>query len=561
MRILFLLIAFIISVVSARANELLNIENVAFTSFATFSVPPTNPTFVLPTGDTLKFLASSTDGGSDSNDGLAATTGGGHGPWLTPNHAMNCGDVIIAEAGTHNQSFSTWGAVSNCPSTTGGIDGAGGIFEAVLLCVSPLGSCNINCATAACNSSGTGPSAGMNVTASNWAVEGWNINGNGPNALAFIADACSGTAATAFHHIAFVNDISINSAVGFGAEGCGTSVGGVDEFAVAGSLAQNSAQIAICDAAFVDVSPHNFDNEAGTHVFFGGNYAIASLNNPPCTQSDGEGFMMDTWDFVGFTGQGDIENNIVYHSSWAGIQVFMQNFVSSSLTLNIHHNTLFGDMVCPDFEPGSTGEINIQLNSNFPWTINTFDNISRTNEATQPFGTSPACSGTSTDHPYAMTMFPQAAGAGQPTLNTGGTGLQNVFFGTAPVCDNSPNCDSTKSILWFNTGAPSTNTFEDPLFANTSDLLANHIGAPTCTTNDVASCMGWNNGSQTATALTPIGDLIPTASGTAGKGFQPPGPCAANALYPTWLKGIVYLQWNGTTITENAGLVTKPCGF
>lgn len=32
-------------------------------------------------------------------------------------------------------------------------------------------------------------------------------------------------------------------------------------------------------------------------------------------------------------------------------------------------------------------------------------------------------------------------------------------------------------------------------------------------------------------------------------------------LYPAWLKGIVYLQWNGTSLTENSGLVTKPCGM
>jgi hypothetical protein len=73
--------------------------------------------------------------------------------------------------------------------------------------------------------------------------------------------------------------------------------------------------------------------------------------------------------------------------------------------------------------------------------------------------------------------------------------------------------------------------------------------------------MGWNYSTQTATANSVIYDLTPTAGGTSGKGYQPPGACAADSLYPTWLKGVVYLQWNGSTLTENAGLVNKPCGM
>lgn len=35
------------------------------------------------------YIATAANGGSDSNDGLAATVGGGHGPWLTGQHAVN----------------------------------------------------------------------------------------------------------------------------------------------------------------------------------------------------------------------------------------------------------------------------------------------------------------------------------------------------------------------------------------------------------------------------------------------------------------------------------------
>ena len=59
-----------------------------------------------------------------------------------------------------------------------------------------------------------------------------------------------------------------------------------------------------------------------------------------------------------------------------------------------------------------------------------------------------------------------------------------------------------------------------------------------------------------------ISDLMPTAVGAVGKGYQlPSSACSPNSLYPTWLKGVVYLHWDGTNITERGGLVSKPCGL
>ena len=65
--------------------------------------------------------------GNDSNSGLDAAH-----PWATPNHAVVCGDVIIAAAGSYSGFSNNVGAVSNCPSSTGGIDGTGGIYFAVV---------------------------------------------------------------------------------------------------------------------------------------------------------------------------------------------------------------------------------------------------------------------------------------------------------------------------------------------------------------------------------------------------------------------------------------------
>ena len=46
-----------------------------------------------------------------------------------------------------------------------------------------------------------------------------------------------------------------------------------------------------------------------------------------------------------------------------------------------------------------------------------------------------------------------------------------------------------------------------------------------------------------------------------GYGYQPPGPCASDPYFPSWLKGVVYLHWDGTTLAEQSGLITKPCGL
>ena len=81
--------------------------------------------------------------------------------------------------------------------------------------------------------------------------------------------------------------------------------------------------------------------------------------------------MFNSWDVHGFTGQGVIQNNIVYDSTWAGLQIFQQTYNSSSPSIYIMNNTLYGNEVCPYADHGNAGEINFQINGNFPWTITT----------------------------------------------------------------------------------------------------------------------------------------------------------------------------------------------
>lgn len=474
--------------------------------------------------------------GNDTNNGLTTSA-----PFLTMNHPFNCGDLIIAQTGTYNQDFATWGAVSNCPSTTGGIDGAGGIYFAVVTCSGNLQTCNINCSTAMCNGAGNGPSAGMNVENNNFAIEGFAVNGNGAGSLGFMADAClNGT--QLLHHVAFINDIAYNAGVGFGANDCSLNNNvpgnGPDYWAAVGNMAQNANLIAICSAAIVNVGPANFDSNAGVHVYVAGNFAIANNNNPSCTASDGEGIMFDTWDAHGYIAKGVIENNIVYSSSWVGIQVFMQAFHSSSVVIDINHNTLYNNMQCPHFMPGSSGDINLQLDSNFPWTISTYNNISQTTTATQKYGAT--CASTATDHSYSM--LTSAAGVAT-TITTGGSGLQNIFWGIAGTCD-SALCDAGNNVIAYNSGVLGTNTYANPTYTNTTDLLTNWVSAPSCSAfASVARCMGWNGSGVNANSV--ISDLVPTAGGTSGDGYQTPTNNVSNSKFPTWLKGVVCVRPSG----------------
>ena len=266
--------------------------------------------------------------GSDNNNGLTPTT-----PWATPNHAVVCGDVIIASAGSYS-GMGYFGKVSNCPSTTGGIDGTGGIYFATVLCGGPdLASCNSN--------------GGFQVwSASNWAVEGFNSTA--PTGYCYLAAAtASSTNQASF--IAFINDIAQTCDDGFttgdGGMNHNNPGNGIDEFAVVGDIAYQANNDPICVGAIDDPGPSLENSLSGTHVIYDGNFAIKNLQQSGCGGHDGEGLFWDTWDAHGYTGQGVMENNWVVESALYGIAVFQQSYNTgvSYPTMYILNNTLFAN--------------------------------------------------------------------------------------------------------------------------------------------------------------------------------------------------------------------------
>jgi hypothetical protein len=547
----------------ANANQLLDIERASFTSFSTFSPPPTNPTFTA----LHTFFVSPT--GSDSNPGTSAGAA-----WATPNHPVNCGDVIIAAAGTYStgQLSGQFGAVSNCPSTSGGIDGTGGVFFAVLLCGgTDLGTTN-GCSV---TTTGAGDPTSLiefnqagslsSASANNWAVEGFNLNST-PSAVGFTTRICVTGQFT--HHIAIINDIMTNSLQGFGTNDCGNSPGsntiGLDYVAVVGNIAQNANQDTICLAALDFISLGKFDSNAGTHAYMYNNYAMANLV-PACTPDfDGEAYMMDSPEAHLYDGTTVFANNIGYDSTRYCIKTTVNGSSTPPIGVKIYNNTCFAN----DQQPGGVDNNGAEiLTSAGPeYAITVWDNIALPPAAEE--NSVPLYAYNISDN------VPASFAEGSAV----GSGLQNVYGGFETTCANAPNCAPASppfaEIYW--DGNPVTgdtaNTFTNtPGFTNTTDLLTNHVGVPNCTGFiNATACMGWNANTSTMTGLTVISDLSTSSFPT--KGFQPPSPtCVTGSStgfggsvftdYPTWLKGIVYLHWNGASITENSDLVTKPCNM
>ena len=458
--------------------------------------------------------------------------------WKTPNHPVVCGDVIVALPGAYSSPFTMWGTVSSCPSTTGGIDGKGGVYFATLLCGgSDLTSCSLTPSN----------SNGFDVNKNNWAIEGFSIS-VGTAYEAMKADACNIT--STLHHEAFINNHIHGAGYGIDATPCGNSFG-ADYLGFVGNILDNAnAWSGACmyRGAALDINaPQAFDSNAGTHILVSGNFLGANIG-PPCGGSDYEAMMVDSWGGFSYNQQAVWSNNLVWHTAGFGMQVFG----AGTAKLKITGNTIFDSSVnIPVAGEFNSSEINLVPGGGGP-TLTVQNNVARTNRATASGGT-PV---------YAMNMDSVTTSTTpQPVVSS------NTLWGMATGCEGVCAPSSSQPIAISCCASPGyiygTNNYTDPLFANTDDLLKNWVETPNCSGKvSTDACMGWNISTGIATALTPIADLTPTASGTAGQGYQGTKlACAPNEDYPLWLKGIVYLHWTGSAIVENAGLVTKPCGL
>ena len=278
--------------------------------------------------------------GNDSNSGLSASS-----PWLSPNHPVNCGDVIIAASGAYSASnFNTgdWGTVTCLLGSN----------VAWLQCA-VFDSCKIS----------TTATDGMWVDESYWGVQGWEVTTSTSfNAACFHAGPKL-SAPVAVHHIIFANDVA-NSCMGGGFLAYNSSSSGVlDYIAFVGDIAYNAAQGSdACYSGMTIGFTRPSDTVSGTHLFVAGNYAWDNVEPASCAgtaATDGEGMIFDTLDQYNYNQQAVAENNIFVGNGGRGLELNNNNGASPA-PVYFKNNTLYGNnnQSGQDF-PNGNGEITI----------------------------------------------------------------------------------------------------------------------------------------------------------------------------------------------------------
>jgi hypothetical protein len=444
-----------------------------------------------PTWATTYYLAPAGAGGSDSNNGTSPST-----PWLTPNHPVNCGDVILAVPSTAyvstNFRANQWGVVS-CPAGNNVAWLKCQVFDACKITVNM-----------------TGHNA-MTPTQSYWGIQGWEVN-----VTLFSGNQCFEAYPPdnthTIHHVIFANNVANGCGDGAFTTGASAPGTGVDYVAFIGNIAYNGAQDnANCYSGIDVVVPVNFDTKPGTHYYIAGNFTWGNVDPNPCSggaPTDGQGINLDTVNGNGYSGQIVIDNNLSVFNGGTGIQSFLNTGSSPNASIFIRHNTTYGN---------ETGQINAspcpEINLASSLSTGVYLNLVETSGTT-------ACSvGGQPQSYYAMGVSsPDATDAVHDNYiysasgnNTGGSGT-GFSFGPNNITGNNPN-------------------FSNPV----------KPGAPNCAAfSSVPACMS-----------SVIVNFTPTTAAAISYGYQTPSTVQIyDPLFPQWLCAVTNLP---------TGLVTMGC--
>jgi len=428
-----------------------------------------------PTPSRTYYMATT---GSDGNPGTLAS------PWLSANHALNCGDVILASAGTYS-SQETFGTVT-CNSTS---------RVAWLLCATFDG-CKITAASG---------HYGVLVQQSYWGVYGWEVN-----AAASGANGCfdaTPAGAANIREVVFANDICNGAQLGgFGSFPNGSN--GVDYFAVIGSVAYAAAQgTTNCYSGISPYEPVQADTATGTHIFIANSFSYANVEPTTCASAPnvgGDGLQMDTFDgsqtlSAPYCQQAYVFDNFFLGNGGRGSEVQNNSAGGCHAPIYQQYNTYWGNStsttmgattLCADLT------INTGLNVAYQW------NIVQTNRNT-------AC----------------------PTSNS----LYGIYVFTGGASDTVAN-NWINTVSGNDTGASSSTGFSfgtnhtgvSPAFAAPAVP-----GAPSCgSAASVPSCMA-----------PVIANFVASASGATAYGYQPISATnGADPLFPHWVCGLGMLN-------------------
>jgi hypothetical protein len=431
--------------------------------------------------------------GLDSNDGLSASAS-----WLSPNHPLKCGDIIVAAASSAysatNFYTGKWGTVS-CPA---------GNNVAWLKCETFDG-CKIH----------TDTNQGMWIDKSYWGVQGWEVTTNASDdyGTCFMAQPNYDLPAEV-HHIIFANDIANGCSQGGFATVNHSSLG-VDYLAIVGSVAYDAAQGSTSCASGISIyQPVQSDTLPGTHIYVAGNFSYGNLEPSKCnggSPTDGGGIIFDSFDGrLGGTppywSQAVAYNNITVNNGSKGIEVSNNSAGSSHATIWVNQNTSWGNLTDPNQAWFGCAEVSLYKASN----THIYGNLISTRSAT-------GCSG----HP----IYALAVSSGDATDSV----VNNLAYG---YNGNHTFLYDSGSFAW-----GSGNQF------GTSPDFTNPVapGPPNCSgTSSVPDCMA-----------PVIANFAPKTASALGLGYHKPSSASEHdTLFPQWL----------CTVNLPSGLITNGCG-
>jgi hypothetical protein len=438
--------------------------------------------FTLPAMGATYYLSTT---GNDSNNGTTASQ-----PWLTPNHNLNCGDVIQAAAGSYN-GWNFW-------------EGEWGTVTGTGHCVAELHCTTFD--TCIVNTSQNGTTGAFWVDQSHWMVDGWEVQGSVANSNIVSCFLVTPNTLTPVNirDVIFANDIANGCQNGgFTAHNlAGSTTMSYDYVNFVGDIAYNAAQTTnACDSGIGVYEPIVADYTPGTHIYIAGNFSYGNLDPGTCAggtkATDGEGIIIDTLDYsqdggTPYIAQVAIENNIVVNNGGRGLEVTNNSAGSQNAYVFFENNTSWGNERDPNqaYCLGN-GELQVNVAKN----VQSFNGIYATSSAD-------GCSG---DAIYGASV---SSGDISDLIEYGsifGVGGNDIFVsgGTFAFASQGWNMIGT-----------------NPGFANAVAPVA-------------PSCSGYAN--TVACMATVISNFNASGPGTAGNGYQAPTTGSYDPFFPQWL--------------------------
>jgi len=424
------------------------------------------------------YLAPASGGGKDSNNGLSVGS-----PWLSPNHSLNCGDVIIALASSAydsaNFNSGHWGTVS-CPS---------GNNVAWLQCESFDG-CKISTNV-----------EGIYVDRSYWGVQGFEVSVSGTNGFCFGA-APNYSHPANIHHVIFANNIA-NGCMGGGFVSFNAGTSGADYLTIVGNIVYNAARGSDqCYSGISIYEPVQSDSAPGTHLYVAGNFVWGTYQPNPCAGIKpwgGDGIIFDTLDGSQhpmpsqYVAQAVAANNMLIGNGGYGIEI--QNNVAGSVhaPIFVSNNTVWGNEGNSAMQPNTVFCSEVFLNS--AYNVQETSNLVATKAQT-------AC----VNNPeYALAGYDIDGTVSVANNFVFGYNNQNKSFGKAPNFTFNPN-----NIVG-----------QDPKFSN-----AYVPGAPACGgASNVPDCMA-----------SVINNFTPANTAAISTGYQRADSTpVSDPLFPQWV--------------------------